>query len=65
MSAYSTKSHQSAGDNSRRTISTAVNAAGAVMSGRTLRTARTEPPRDCRRLFSLSYAAMGVLSSMA
>jgi hypothetical protein len=25
----------------------------------------TEPPRDCRRLFGLSYAAMGSSSSMA
>ena len=27
--------------------------------------ARAEPPRDCRRPFGLSYAAMGASSSMA
>jgi hypothetical protein len=26
---------------------------------------RSEPLRDCRRLFGFSYAAMGVVSSMA
>ena len=26
---------------------------------------RLEPPRDCRRLFGLSYAAMAACSSMA
>ena len=27
--------------------------------------AKAEPPRICRRLFGLSYAAMGISSSMA
>jgi len=39
-------------------------AAPEALTGK-VRVERSEPPRDCRRPFGLSYAAMGASSSMA